>query len=123
MAGSFSAYLDAQLVEHVFGSGTFSKPALYLALTVSGTEVPTTGGTNYVRKPVAFTRTTNTASNTANVDFDLAGTHWGVVDGAAIYDAVSGGNLLANGTLSASKDVQAGDIFRAPASSVTASIT
>jgi hypothetical protein len=122
MAG-FSAYLDNKLIDHTFGSATYSKPTLYLALTVSGTEVSTGGGSNYVRKACTFSIAANVATLSANVDFDAAGTNWGTIDGAAIYDAVSGGNKLADGTLTVSKTIQTGDIFRAPASGITITLT
>lgn len=118
----FSAYLDNKLIDHVFGAGTYTKPAtLYLALTVSGVEV---SGNGYARQVATFDITTNTASLHANVDFPLATpAGWGTIDGVAVYDAVTGGNLLASGTLSPSKTVNAGDIFRAAAAGVTLSIS
>lgn len=120
MAG-FSAYLDNKLVDHAFGAGTYTKPTLYLALTVGGVEV---SGNGYARKAALFTITGNVASLTANVDFDVATpSGWGTIDGAAIYDAVSGGNKLADGTLTASKTIAAGDIFRAPADGITITLT
>lgn len=119
----FSAYLDNKLVDHAFGAGTYTKPTLYLALTVAGVEVSTAGGSNYARQAVTFDISTNVASLHAQTDFPVAGTNWGTIDGASIYDAVSGGNLLASGALSASKTINTGDIFRAPASSVTITLT
>lgn len=117
----FSAYLDNKLVDHAFGSGTFSKPTLYLALTVGGVEV---SGNAYARQPCSFTIAANVASLSANVDFPVATpSGWGTIDGAAIYDAVSVGNKLADGTLTASKTIGAGDIFRAPAAGVTVTLT
>jgi hypothetical protein len=120
----FSSYLQNKLVDHAFGSGTFTKPTLYLALTVDGTEVSTSGGTNYARKATAaFTVSSNTASLAADVDFDVAGTDWGTINGVALYDAVSGGNLLGTGTLSESKLIETGDIFRALAGEIDITLT
>lgn len=122
MAGNFTAYLDNKVVDHVFGAGTLAKPTLYLALTVGGTEVSNTGGTNYIRKVVTFDITAGAASLHADTDFPVAGTNWGTIDGAAIWDAVSGGNMLASGTLAVTKTINTGDIFRAPANSVTVTV-
>lgn len=119
---AFSSYLDNKLIDHTFGAGTFTKPALYLALGVAGAEI-STSGTGYARQPCSFDITTNTASLHANVDFPLAQTSWGTVDTVFVYDAVTGGNLLATGTLTPTKTVNSGDIFRAPASGVTLSVT
>lgn len=116
MAG-FSAYLDNKLIDLTFGSGTFTKPStLYLALTVSGTEV---SGNGYVRKLVTFDISAGTATLHADTDYPVATGSWGTVDGAAVYDALTSGNKLANGTLTVPKDVTPGDIFRAPAGGVT----
>lgn len=121
---AFTAYLRNKLVDHAFGSGTFTKPTLYLALTVGGIEISTSGGTNYARKPVAaMTISGNQASLSTLVDFDVAGTNWGTVSGVEIYDAVSGGNKLLDGALTASKVIEAGDVFRAAASGITITIT
>jgi hypothetical protein len=120
---AFSPYTDNQLINHLLGPGSYAKPSLYLGLTVGGIEPATAGGTNYARQPCSFDITTNTASLHANVDFPVAGTNWGTIDGAAIYDAASGGNLLASGGLTTAKAIGAGDIFRAPAASITVSIT
>lgn len=119
---AFSAYLDNKLIDHAFGAGTFTKPAtLYLALTIGGVEV---SGNGYARQPCAFTVATNTASLTSSIDFPVATpAGWGTIDGAAIYDAVSGGNKLADGVLTTPKTIGAGDIFRAPASSVTITLS
>jgi hypothetical protein len=120
----FSSYLQNKLVDHTFGSGTYSKPSLYLALTVGGVEVSTGGGSNYARQAVsAMTITGNQAALTSNVDFPVAGTNWGTIDGAALYDAASGGNKLADGTLTTAKTIQTGDIFRATASGITITLT
>lgn len=123
MAGGFTAYLDNKVIDHVFGAGTYPKPTLYLALTVAGVEVAT-GASNYVRQPIGVMNiATNTATLNANVDFAVAGTNWGTIDGAEIWDAVSAGNKVGIGTLTTPKLINAGDIFRAPASSITVTVT
>jgi hypothetical protein len=120
----FSSYLLNKLVDHAFGSGTFSKPTLYLGLTVSGVEVSTSGGSNYARKATsAFTVSSNTATLADDVDFDVAGTNWGTIDGVVLYDAVSGGNQLGTGSLSSSKVIEIGDVFRALAGEIDIELT
>ena len=119
----FSAYLQNKLVDHAFGSGSFTKPSLYLALTVGGTEV-STSGTGYARQSIApMSITGNIASLTSDHDFPVALTSWGTIDGAAVYDAPTGGNKLLDGTLAASKAIGAGDVFRATAGNTTITLT
>ncbi len=117
---SFSNYLENKVLGHVFGAVAYTAPAtLYVGLftsdpgeTGSGTEV---SGGSYARQTIAFTVTGSQASNTAAVEFPTATASWGTITYAAIYDAVSGGNLLAYGALTTSKTIDNGDVFRIPA--------
>lgn len=124
----FTAYIDNKLIDHLLGSGTYSKPAaLYVALFVGnpasgGTEV-TTAGSGYARQSAAFTISTNTASNTAAIEYPTATSSWGTIDYVAIYDAASAGNQLVTAALSAAKTIASGDVLRIPASNLTVSLT
>jgi len=116
---SFSNYLENKVLDHVFGGVAYTAPAtLYVGLftsspgeTGSGTEV---SGGSYARQTIAFTVTGSQASNTAAVEFPTATASWGTITFAAIYDALSGGNLLAYGALTTSKTIDSGDVFRIP---------
>lgn len=117
---SFSNFLENKVLGHVFGATPYTAPAtLYVGLftsnpgeTGSGTEV---SGGSYARQTIAFTVTGAQASNTAAVEFPTATASWGTITFAAIYDALSGGNLLAYGALTTSKTIDNGDVFRIPA--------
>lgn len=76
-----------------------------------GTEV---SGGAYARQSATFTVTGDTASNSDNVEFPLATAVWGTITHAAIFDAVSGGNMIAYGALTTPKDIGIGDILRIP---------
>ncbi|MCP4790719.1 MAG: hypothetical protein GY881_10850 [Gammaproteobacteria bacterium] len=110
-------YLENKIAEHVFGGSAYTAPStLYVALftsapsdTGSGTEV---SGGSYTRMAMAFTVSSDTASNTSNVEFPKATASWGTVTHFAIYDASSSGNMLCYGTLTASKAVASGDTLR-----------
>jgi len=116
---SFSNYLETKVLGHVFGGTAYTAAGtLYLALFTtnpaedgSGTEV--TGG-GYVRQTVAFTVTGNTASNTAAVEYPTASANYGTVTHVGVYDASTGGNLLAYAALTSSKSIETGDVFRVP---------
>lgn len=102
------------------GSPSPARPTdWYLALytvaptdTGGGTEV---SGTAYVRKAATFTVSGDTASNNAAVEWPTAGGSWGTVVAVGVFDALSGGNLIAYGDLTANKTIDTGDVFRIPA--------
>lgn len=119
MAG-FSDYLEDKVLDHVFGGNAYTAPStLYVALYTSapsdtggGTEV---SGGGYVRQTATFTVSgTNptTASNTGAVEYPTATANYGTVTSVGIFDALSGGNLLAYANLTTSKVVSTGDVFR-----------
>lgn len=117
---SFTNDLETRVLQWALTNGTPTRPtAWYLALftaapsdTGGGTEV---SGTAYARQSFTMTVTGDTASNTANVEFPVAGASWGTVTHVAVFDAVSAGNMLAYATLTASKTIATGDVFRIPA--------
>lgn len=120
---SFTNYLENAVMDHVFGAGTFTKPAgRYVALFTAapgeaggGTEV---SGTGYARQSSAFTvsgAAPTQAANTAAIEYPTAGSAWGTVTHAAVFDAASGGNLLAYAALTEAKPISSGDVFRFPA--------
>jgi hypothetical protein len=114
---AFSNYLENKVLDHVFGGVTYNAPAtLYLGLYTtdpgddnSGTEC---SGTSYARQTIAFTVTADTASNSAAVEFPVAGSSWGTITHVGILDALTSGNLLAHGALTVSKAIDSGDVFR-----------
>jgi hypothetical protein len=119
---SFSNYLETEILDHVFGGNAFTAPStLYLALltavsdgeTGSVTEV-STSGTAYARETVAFTVSGNTASNTAAVEYSTATANFGTITHVGVYDASTGGNLMAYAALTSSKTIETGDVFRIP---------
>jgi hypothetical protein len=116
---SFSNFLETEILDHVFAGSAYTAPSThYLALftaapgeTGGGTEV---SGGAYVRKAVAFTTSGNTTSNNAAVEFPTASASWGTVTHVGVFDASSSGNLMAYATLSSSKAIASGDVFRVP---------
>ena len=119
---SFSNYLETEILDHVFGGAAYTAPGtLYLALHTadpaedgSGAEV-STSGTAYARATVAFTTSGNTTSNTAAVEYATATANFGTVSHVAVWDASTGGNMLAYAALTSSKTIETGDVFRVPA--------
>jgi len=117
---SFSNYLETKILDHVFGGTAYTAPStLYVALFTadpgdgdSGTEV---SGGGYTRQTVTFTTTGATTSNDSAVEYATATANYGTVSHIGIYDASSAGNLLAHASLTSSKTIETGDVFRIPA--------
>lgn len=114
---AFSNYLENKVLLHVFGGTSYTAPTtLYLALYTSDPGDGNTGtecsGTSYARQTIAFTVTADTASNSAAVEFPVAGSSWGTITHVGILDQLTSGNLLAHGALTASKAIASGDVFR-----------
>jgi len=116
---SFTNFLETEILDHVFAGAAYSAPGThYLGLFTSvpgetggGTEL---SGSAYVRKSVAFTTSGNTTSNNAAIEFPTATGNWGTVTHVGVFDASTSGNLMAYATLSASKTIETGDVFRVP---------
>ena len=117
---SFINFLETEIVDHVFAGAAYSAPGThYLALFTAVADgeagsVTELNGSAYTRKAVAFTTSGNTTSNNAAVEFPTATGSWGTVTHVGVYDASSGGNLMAYATLSSSKTIDTGDVFRVP---------
>ena len=129
---SFSDYTENLVLNYLFTAETATRPtAWYVGLFTSapsdtggGTEV---SGSAYVRKAtgtITVAGTATTATNAAAIEFAAAtGGNWGAIGWAAIFDAESGGNILAWAPLTTSRTINDGDVFRIPASSLTVTLT
>ena len=114
---ALSDHAEALLLDWLMTNGSATRPtAWYVALyTVApsdsggGTEI---SGNGYAREAVTFAAATSpggTTSNTNAVSFTASGGNWGSITHIGIHDAVSGGNLLWHGAMTASKTVNDGD--------------
>ena len=117
---SFTNFLETEILDHVFAGAAYTAPTTkYLALFTAIADgeagsVTELSGSAYARQTVAFTTSGNTTSNNAAVEFPTATGNWGTVTHVGVYDASSSGNLRACATLSASKPIETGDVFRVP---------
>jgi len=124
MAGSLSDYAENKILAHSVGKAAWSAiSSVYVALytnapneNTNGTEVATTVGasaTNYARF------TTNAASwsdpsageikNAVQFTFGPASVTWGDIQGVAVLDAASGGNIIWYGTFTSPRTIVAGE--------------
>jgi hypothetical protein len=124
MPGSYTDYLESAVLGHVFCGTTYTAPATkYLGLfTVSptdaggGTEL--TGG-GYSRVSVSFSLSAGAAVNSADNTFPNATVDWGTVVSVGVFDAATGGNLMAWADIATARTVLAGDSFRVPAGALS----
>ena len=125
---SFTNFLETEILDHVFGGNAYTAPSnLYLGLytatpsdTGGGTEL---SGSGYARLAMAMSVSGNLATNSAAEEFATATGSWGTVTHVGVFDAATSGNLMAYGTLSASKVVATGDVFRIPAGDLDITLT
>jgi len=114
---ALSDHAEALLLDWLMTNGTATRPtAWYVALYTAapsdsggGTEV---SGNGYAREAVTFAAATSpggTTSNSGAVSFTASGGDWGSITHIGIHDALSGGNLLWHGAMTASKTVADGD--------------
>lgn len=112
-----SDYAEKAVLDWLMGGATPTRPsARYLALYTAapsdsggGTEM---SGGGYARQAVtcdAATSGAGTCSNNNALTFTISGVDPQPFTHAGIFDAVSGGNLLWQGPLAASKDLGDGD--------------
>ena len=117
---SFSNTFETTVLTWAFSTSSATRPtawhlALYTAApddTGGGTEV---SGSAYARQGVTFTISGNTASNTSALEFPTATGSYGTVTHVGVFDAASGGNLIAYAALTTSKAIDTGDVLRVPA--------
>lgn len=117
---SFSNTFETRVLTFVFTAASVTRPtAWFVALFTAapgepggGTEV---SGGGYVRRAAAFSVSGNTATNSGALEYPTATASYGTVTHIGVFDASSGGNLIAYAALTASKAIDTGDVLRLPA--------
>ena len=121
MVGSCALYSENKILEHIVGKSSFTMPAgPYLALfTIAPTAEDGTGGTeaslgNYARITCPGTSwgaaAAGAISNTSAVEFaECTGTNWGTINGWALFDAITVGNMIIWGEITTPKTINIGD--------------
>ena len=119
MSDALSNYLENKLLDLVLRKQSYTAHDIYVGLFTSdptdvGTGTEVSGG-SYARQAVTFTSPTGGAtSNTADIYFPAASAAWGTVTHFALFDAVTGGNILFHGTLDIPKIINTADQFKFP---------
>lgn len=129
---AFSNYLEQKLLDHVFRNVAYTPPTtVYVALFNTLPAGDGTGGTEvsggaYARQAITLGAPTggspSSVASSALVQYPTATASWGTINGAGIYDAATGGNLLEMGPLATPKTVGTGDAFAFPVSTYSISL-
>lgn len=115
---SKSDYLEGKLLDHTLRNTPYTAPTtVYVGLFTTvlnddgtGTEV---SGNGYARRAITFNRTGDTASNALEILFpEATPAGWGSIVAFGLFDAISGGNQLYNGTVAPPKTISAGDVAK-----------
>ena len=129
---SFNDYTENLALTYLFTTGAVTRPtAWYVGLftaapsdTGGGTEVSGNGYARVSAGTISGSGTATTFTNAAAIEFAAAsGGNWGSVGWAAIFDASTGGNMLAWAPLTTARTINDGDVFRIPASSLTITLS
>lgn len=124
--GSFSDFLENEVLDHVFGGSAYTAPTtLYFALctvtvtdSMTGSTITEPVGNGYARVAVTANATNfpaaaagAIANGTAITGWTASGGSWGTITDVAICDAATLGNMIGYAALTASKTVGDGDSF------------
>mgnify|MGYP006908242532 FL=1 len=121
---SFSNTFETHVLQYVFTTDSVTRPtSWYVGLftadpTDTGSGATEISGNGYARVSASFTVSGNAATTSAAVEFAAATGSWGTISHIGIFDASTGGNLIAHSALTASKAIANGDVFRIPASDI-----
>jgi len=130
--GSLADYAENKVLELIVGKTAFATPTVYLALSTADPTDDASGlaepsGGSYVRLLTAGSdwaaAAAGSISNSAVLAFAEATGDWGTITHVALYDAASGGNMLAHGALDSSLAVTSGKTLRFQASQLTLTLS
>lgn len=129
--GSFSDHWENEILDHLFGKGSYTPPTIYVGLSTAdpgddGTGLSEPTGNGYARMATTGTDWSTASGgaldNASAIEFAEATGSWGTVTHFALFDASSGGNLLAHGSLSQSKTIASGDTAQFAAGTLDVSL-
>jgi hypothetical protein len=115
MAGTLTLVGEALALDYMFDASAVTRPttwfmALHVGANGGAGAANEIVGNGYARQAVTFTRAGNVISNSTLVTFgpDTTG-NWGTVTDVTVWDALTGGRCLAQGTATASVVYAVGD--------------
>lgn len=129
---SFSNFWELEILDHILNDGAYTAPTnIFVALSTTTPADDATGitepvGNGYARVSTAGTdwdaAAAGAKSNGNAITFPQATGSWGTVTHVLLYDALTVGNMLAFGALSASKAITTDDTAQFAAGDLTVSL-
>ncbi|UCG56834.1 MAG: hypothetical protein JSU70_18450 [Phycisphaerales bacterium] len=129
--GGFSNFWENEILDHLFGKGSYTPPAIHAGLSTAdpgddGSGLSEPSGNGYARVQTSSSDW-NAASggqldNANDITFPEATGSWGTITHFALFDAASGANMLAHGSLSESKAIGSGDTAKFAAGDLDVSL-
>ena len=129
--GSFSDHWENEILDHIFGKGSYASPTIYVGLSTAdpldnGSGLAEPSGNSYARVVTSSASWTTSSggslSNAGDITFPQATGSWGTITHFALFDAASAGNMLAHGALSQSKTITSGDTAKFAAGDLDVSL-
>jgi len=128
---SLSNYLENKLLDHITGKSSYSAPTCYVGLSTAdpgddGSGLAEPSGNGYARVETSASDW-NSASggsitNAEAISFPAATGNWGTITHVVLFDAASGGNMLASGALDSSQAISTDQVARFAAGTLTISL-
>ena len=130
MSDALTDTFENRVLNWLLTSSSVTRPsAWYVGLYASGNQPSDSAsgtelsGNGYARQSVTFSVTGNSGTNSGSITFPTATSSWGTITFAGIFDASSGGNLIAYAQLGASKVIDTNDILQISNNSLTLTLT
>ena len=129
--GSFADFWENEVLDHLFGKGSYTPPTIYVGLSTADPTDDASGlaepsGNSYARVATSGadwnTASGGTIDNANEISFPQASGSWGTLTHFALFDAASSGNMLAHGSLNVSKSISSGDTAKFPAGDLNVSL-
>ena len=117
----FADYWENEILDHLFGKGNYTPPTIYIGLSTAepydnGSGLAEPSGNSYARVQTAASdwnaASGGSLANVGDITFPTATGSWGAITHFALFDAATGGNLLAYGQLNQSKAIVTSDIVQ-----------
>ena len=127
----FSDYWENEVLDHLFGKVVHSAATIHVGLSRAepgedGSGLSEPSGIGYARVQTAASdwdsASEGVLANAVGILFAQASGDWGTVTHFALFDAASGGNILAWGELGASQAIDDGDTAEFGSGDLTVSL-
>lgn len=110
---SYSDFWEGEILDHLFDIGAYAAPTIYVGYSTADPLDDASGlaepGGGYTRVAcAAWSRVGNEVDNDAAVTFPEATGDQGTITHFALFDALSGGNMLCSSALGDSRSITTG---------------